>query len=315
MKIMIYRSLLMGMFLATFMGMLLATPGFGQSLRRDAVLESRLQALAKPFNGTVGIYVQTLRTGRFAAVNPDSLFPTASMIKVPIMAGLFDKIQKGEIKYHDSWTYKDSLLYAGEDLLGSFKDGEKISVSKVAMLMITTSDNTASLWCQLMAGTGTAINALMQQSGFEHTRVNSRTPGREAMRRIYGWGVTTPREMTQLMIRIRQGNLISPAVSEEMYRNLTRIYWNDEALSQIPPTIQVASKQGAVDRSRSETVLVNAPSGDYAFTVITKNQADTRWVYANEGFVLLRQVSALLWRYFEPKHPWKPSEGMKLFWD
>jgi beta-lactamase class A len=48
-------------------------------------------------------------------------------------------------------------------------------------------------------------------------------------------------------------------------------------LSQIPPTVQVASKQGAVNQSRSEVVLVNAPSGDYVFCVITKNQQDESW--------------------------------------
>jgi beta-lactamase class A len=64
-------------------------------------------------------------------------------------------------------------LYAGEDILGSFKDGEKIALSKVAMLMITTSDNTASLWCQAMA-TGTAINEWLAANGLkiqESTRV------------------------------------------------------------------------------------------------------------------------------------------------
>ena len=64
-----------------------------------------------------------------------------------------------------------------------------------------------------------------------------------------------------------------------------------------------------MDRSRSEVVLVNAPSGDYVFCVITKNQADTSWEPGNEGYVLLRQVSAFLWRSFEPKHPWSPAVG------
>jgi beta-lactamase class A len=84
-----------------------------------------------------------------------------------------------------------------------------------------------------------------------------------------------------------------------MYRYLTRIYWDDEALSQIPPTVQVASKQGAVSRSRSEVVLVNAPGGDYVFAVITNGQQDTSWDHDNEGFVLIRDVSRLLWDYFE----------------
>ncbi len=90
---------------------------------------------------------------------------------------------------------------------------------------------------------------------------------------------------------------------------LTRIYWNGEALSALPPWVQAASKQGAVNRSRSEVVLVNAPSGDYVFCVITKNQKDESWKPENEGYVLLRDVSALLWRYFEPDRPWSPAPG------
>jgi len=113
---------------------------------------------------------------------------------------------------------------------------------------------------------------------------------------------------------IREGRAVSPAASEEMYRVLTRIYWNDEALSQIPPTVQVASKQGAVNQSRSEVLLVNAPSGDYVFTVITKNQEDTSWEGDNEGFVLLRDVSKLLWNHFEPESDWQPTEGMERYW-
>ncbi len=84
-------------------------------------------------------------------------------------------------------------------------------------------------------------------------------------------------------------------------------------MSQLPPTVQAASKQGAVDQSRSEVVLVNAPSGDYVFCVITKDQQDERWTPDNEGYALLRRVSALLWRYFEPGHPWGPAPGAGVF--
>jgi beta-lactamase class A len=35
-------------------------------------------------------------------------------------------------------------------------------------------------------------------------------------------------------------------------------------------------------------------------------QEDTRWVADNEGYLLLRRVSALLWRTFEPAHPYTP---------
>lgn len=291
---------------------LLTVPAWSQA--EDPVLTRKLQGLLNGFQGDVGIYVRHLKTGKYVAIHADTIFPTASMIKVPITIALFDKIEKGEIDYHAKLTYRDSLLYEGEDILGSFKDGETIALSKVMMLMVTTSDNTASLWCQSLAGTGTAINAWLSENGYVSTRMNSRTPGREANRERYGWGQTTPREMADLLIRVQQGKVVSPRASERIYRNLTRIYWDSEALSQLPPYVQTASKQGAVNQSRSEVVLVNAPHGDYVFCVITKNQKDESWTANNAGYVLLRDVSRLLWQYFEPKSKWKPADKSEAWY-
>ncbi|MFZ4621053.1 MAG: serine hydrolase [Bacteroidota bacterium] len=277
----------------------------------DKVLTKKLQELVKDFHGDVGIYVRHLKTGKTVEINADTMFPTASMVKVPIMNGIMDKIERNELRYDSLLVFRDSLIYPGEDVVGTLKDSGRISLSKVVMLMITTSDNTASLWCQLLAGTGIRINQIMEENGFAVTRVNSRTPGREEMRSIYGWGVTTPREMAELVVKIREGKMISPSASERMYRNMARIYWDGEALSEIPPYIHTASKQGAVNQSRSEVVLVNAPHGDYVFCVITKNQQDESWVNENEGYVLLRNVSRTLWKYFEPKDRWNslPESG------
>jgi len=117
----------------------------------------------------------------------------------------------------------------------------------------------------------------------------------------------------KLLVMIREGKAVSPAASEEMYRVLTRIYWNDTALSQIPPFVQAASKQGAVDESRSEVVLVNAPHGDYVFCVIIKNQKDTGWKFENEGYEFIRAVSHMLWAYFEPDYGWQPADGYRKY--
>lgn len=287
-------------------------PFLGFAQKTDKNLQNKLVHLVAGFNGDVGIYVQNLKTGKIAQINADSLFPTASMIKVPIMCGVFSEIEKGNLDYHSNLIYRDSLLYAGEDILGSFKDGEKIALSKVQMLSISTSDNTASLWLQKLVG-GEKINEWLDSNGFKATRINSRTIDRSDFQKKYGWGMTSPREMTQLVIKIRNGAAVSPAASERMYRNMARIYWDGEALSEIPPYVHTASKQGAVDAARSEVVLVNAPHGDYAFCITTKNQKDQSWENDNEGYVLIRRMSALLWHYYEPKSDWKPAEGIKKY--
>lgn len=278
----------------------------------DRKLTSQLQDVINGFHGQVGICVQNLKTGKTAVINADTLFPTASMIKVSIQCGLMDKIEKGEMQYNQKLVYRDSLLYKGEDILGSFKDKDTIQLSKVALLMITMSDNTASTWLQKLVG-GDYINNWLQQNGFKVMRVNSRVPGREAIRSIYGWGVSTPFEMCRLFTMIRQGKAVSPAASERMSRNMARIYWDEKALSQIPPYVQTISKQGAVDAAKSETVLVNAPHGDYVFSIMTNHNTDQRWVPDNEASVLIKKVSALLWHYFEPHSNWKPAEGIDKY--
>jgi len=272
-------------------------------------LQSDLNEMVSKFDGRAGIYVYCPAKKVEIGINADTLFPTASMIKVPILCTLWDQVASGTLNPDTVVRfYPDSIGYPwkGEDALGRFSPGEDISLRRLMSHMITFSDNHASLYLQDLAGSGNRVNRWLEQNGFEHTRVNSRTEGRTADYTRYGWGQTTPREMASLLWSIRMEKLYPPAVSEAIYRHLTCIYWIGVALSQIPPTVQTASKYGAVDRSKSEVVLVNAPHGDYVFCVITKNQKDTIWSYNNEGYRLIRSVSARLWKYFEPGMPYTP---------
>lgn len=273
-------------------------------------LRARLAERLERFDGDVGLYVRDLATGEQIAFAADTKFPTASMIKVPILCALFERIEAGELAYDQKLTYTRDRLYEGEDLLGAFADGEPVTLAKVCMLTITMSDNTAALWCQELAGTGTKINDWLAENGFEHTRVNSRTEGRREHWQRYGWGQTTPREMTELLCRIRRGEVVSPAASEELQRCLGRIYWDGEALAAIPPDVATMSKQGAVSRSRSEVVLVHTPRGhEYAFCLITNEQQDASWEHDNEGYVLLRDVSRMLWQHFGDRPDYAPHAG------
>ncbi|MCF0057937.1 serine hydrolase [Dyadobacter sp. CY356] len=279
----------------------------------DKKLTEKLEKAMAGFKGSAGVYVRNLKTNKSASVNSDTIFPTASMVKIPIMIGVFDKINKGELQFDQLLTYRDSLKY-DDGITGSFRDSAKIALPKVIHLMISLSDNTGSLWLQALAGGGVTINQWLETNGFISTRVNSRTPGRKQNQATYGWGQTTPREMAELMVMIRQGKVVSPAASERMYRYLGMQFWDGEALSQIPPFIKTGAKSGAVNQAKSEVVMVNAPHGDYVFCITTKNQQDERWQRDNEGYNLIRKMSEIIWNHFEPKSKWKPVSGYEKWW-
>ncbi|UBZ05771.1 class A beta-lactamase-related serine hydrolase [Salegentibacter mishustinae] len=287
---------------------MVSVTGFAQNTEMDLELQQKLEALVNDFKGDVGIYVKNLQTDKEITINADTIFPTASIVKVPILVKVFDKIEKGKLNYNDTLVYSTDRIYGGSGLMQFYKDSTKTDLRTLVALMISYSDNVTSLWNQELAGGGKAINELMAEIGLEHTRVNSRTEGREKDWEKYGWGQTTPREMASILIEIRNRELISPAASDEMYRLLGNSFYQEYALSQIPPYVQAAAKQGMVNKSRSELFMVNAPSGDYVGYIATKNNEDESWEEGNEAWELQRKISALLWNYFEPNSDWKPAE-------
>jgi len=305
------RSLiLLGLGLA-FVATACATPSATPETR--ASLAQELERAIAGFDGTVGLYVNHLQTNEQYAHKADERFPTASMIKVPIMATLFDRIDRGELSYSKKLKWDRKRIYPGHDLLAKVVDGEQISLEQLLVLMLAFSDNTASLWLQELAGTGTRINEWLAHNGYSNTRMNSRTPGRKRDWEKFGWGQTTPREMARLLVQIWTGRGFTHAAAETMHRHLTRSVLTHGALEEIPPDVQVASKQGAVSASRSEVFLVHAPHGAYVCCVITKKQADQSWQRHNAGYQLIRRVSRVLWQHFEPQSGWAPPRDIERF--
>ena len=265
--------------------------------KTDKKLFEKVAALLKGFNGDVGVYIKNLKNEKIIAINADSIFPTASIVKIPILVGVMDKIEKKQLAYHQQLQYRDSLAYSSFDVTANLKDTAKIELAKVILLMLSTSDNSASLWLQKLAGGGARINEILDSAGLTTTRVNSRTPGRENNRTQYGWGQTTPYEMATLMEKIYRGQIINDSISKKMIRLLGRNFWDEQAISQIPPDVFVASKNGCVDASRSEVLLVMARQ-PYIFSIFTKNNKDISWADNNEAWRLAKNLSALLWQYF-----------------
>ena len=60
----------------------------------DKKLSARVTETISGFNGDIGIYIKNLRTGKVVEINADTVFPTASIVKVPILLGIMDKIEK-----------------------------------------------------------------------------------------------------------------------------------------------------------------------------------------------------------------------------
>lgn len=273
--------------------------GNSQAQKIDKKLTAKIQQEINGFRGDIGIYVKNLKSKKEVRISADSIFPTASIVKVPLLVGIFQKIDANEVQLEQKFIYSDKRTYGGSGLMQFYKDSAQTDLSTMISLMLTYSDNVTSIWIQELAGGGQTINPLMDNLGLKNTKVNSRTAGREDIWKKYGWGQTTPYEIAHLFELIREGKVISEKQSDKMYRFLKNQFYNERSLSQIPAIYATISKTGSVNDARGEVVLVNAPHGDIVFSILTKNNKDQSWTKDNEAENLTRRIAKIIWDHFE----------------
>lgn len=281
-------------------------------------LKDKLDAVAKPFRGTIGYSLHHRKLNEKIDLNGDEPFPTASTIKTAIMVGVMQAVEQGKL----DWS-KEYPVPAGMDRREAggpsyyFKDGSAISLGQWVEYMITFSDNTATINLRDLVGMGN-VNQWLTDHGFKQTKVLNGPQkvelGLLPLQQQYGLGMTTPNEMRTLFEMIRDNKAGSAASCDRMLRVLSHQYWDDDGASQIPPWIQIAHKTGAIDGTRSEGSYIFAPSGEITLAVYTKDQQDNNWGDNNEGDVAIRTITRMIWQHYESNETWSPPPGAEKLW-
>jgi len=109
-----------------------------------AKLHRTLDSLAGAHHGTVGYTVLNVDTGERLERRGDETFPTASLIKVPILVTVYDLVEQKKLSLDDPLTLLAIDKVPGSGNLQFMHDGATLTVRDAAWLMTTTSDNTAT---------------------------------------------------------------------------------------------------------------------------------------------------------------------------
>lgn len=249
-----------------------------------AALRRTLDSLAAAHHGVVGYSVHNIDTGERLERRGDETFPTASLIKVPILVTTFLLADSGRLSLDDRIHVLAVDKVPGSGVLQFFHDGIDITVGDAAWFMITVSDNTATNLLLDKVGIRT-VWATMEGLGLPHTKVHSKTFLRSTSVAMdssvkYGLGVTTPNEMARLFELLARGQAVSPGADSAMLEILEH---NEDyqMLYRYAGGVRAARKTGATDSVRTECGLFHL-SGRVVACVLTKENADTRWVLDNE---------------------------------
>jgi beta-lactamase class A len=230
-------------------------------------LDATIQDTDKSLDGVLGVHILDLTTNHSVSLNADEIFPTASTIKIAILAELFHQAQQGKLNLNEIYTLQSSDLVGGSGIASALTPGTtKLTLRDVAALMISVSDN--SMTNVIIDRIGMQnVNALLDSFGLTHTRlrrkmmdIKAAAEGRE--------NISTPREISQLLEALYRGKVLNKQFADDFF-NLLCIHKESYIPRNLPEDLRIANKPGELEGVRNDCGIVFTVKRPYIVCVMS----------------------------------------------
>jgi beta-lactamase class A len=257
-----------------------------------AALRHKLDSLVDAHHGIIGYSIIDIENNVRMSRRGDETFPTASLIKVPILVTVYDLVAKGRLSLSDPLTVLKIDQVPGSGVLQYMHNGMELSVEDAAWLMITLSDNTATnlLLDRIIIR---RVWDKMDSLGLHNTKVHSKSFLRNSSVAMdssvkYGLGVTTPNEMARLFELMALGKAVNPSADSAMLHMLENNE-NFEKLQRFVYGARAAHKSGETDQVRTECSLFYLRNR-IVVCALSKENKDTRYAIDNEAHLTIARM-------------------------
>ena len=110
---------------------------YKQERARWNALSDEVADLVKDFNGSPSVIIKDLKKSWLISIAPEAKIPSASIVKIPIMAACFYATKEGKIKLDQKIPLKRSDKTGGSGILKNKRSGTTFTVTQLIDLMIT----------------------------------------------------------------------------------------------------------------------------------------------------------------------------------
>jgi beta-lactamase class A len=258
-------------------------PAAGPPAEKWQELETNVRRSLRDFQGEIGFVIKDLPSGRVLVHNPDRAFPSASMVKIPIMAACYKAVEEGRVSLEDVLKLERKDKVRGSGLLRATPSGTEVTVEKLIDLMISDSDNTAANMLIDLLGFD-YLGQAFKDFGLDRTNLarkmmdfRSRANGVE--------NYTTPREMAAILEAMYHRTCVSPSASEKCLDCLKRQRVNDRIPRYLPRSVTVAHKTGLENKVCHDAGILFTNKGDVLVSVLTEG---------NTGAIIAKRMIARL---------------------
>ena len=264
-----------------------------QDLLREKC-SAQLRSAAERTDAVVGYAMKDLTTGEMYQLNEKEIFPTASSIKVFVLAEVYRQAEAKTFSLTDVRPFPAAFRTGGSGILSLL--GEKsvsMSLHDYCVLMMNQSDNSATNFLIDLVGMN-AVNAQARTIGTANTQLQRVMMDSKAV--LAGKeNISTPADMLLFLEKLWKGQIVSPAASSDML-SILRLEKDGWIKSGVPAGVIVANKAGDVDGVKCDAAIVELKGHPYAIVVMTKFLPETV-----DGGAVITEISRIAFGYFERK--------------
>lgn len=237
------------------------------------------------------LIVKNLSTGEMLNINGDAVIPSASTIKVFIMAEAFRQAKEGIISLKDRIKV-DRSYYVPYSIVSLLNKDNTYTINDLVTLMIVQSDNTATNILIDILGMD-KINNYIKSLGCTLTVLERKMMDFKA--RDNGLeNKTCARDLTLFMELLYSGEVVDESCSKIMIDIMKHQLDTSMMAYFIPEKVSIAHKTGEIEGIDNDFGIVFADNIDYIFTMMiydVKSNVDGRFAIA--------QVSKEAYIYFK----------------
>jgi beta-lactamase class A len=267
----------------------------------DPKMLARIDEATASFSGVLGCYAKNLTTGEALGIRADAVMPTASVIKVGIMAELYRQGRAGEIDLQTRMRVEPGDWYGGTGVLKELMPGIEPMVADLCRLMIIVSDNVATGMLVKRLGKD-RINASFRDWGLPRTELVMTMELGGDIRR---YAVSTPRELGRLYELIATDGFLTPEDCATIRDHLGR----QQHLEQIPrglpynqfatevgheQAVRVYNKIGNYMGVRVDAALITTPAVSFILVTMNEGSNDHGFAIDQEGNVLNGRIGRIV---------------------
>jgi beta-lactamase class A len=228
------------------------------------------QMIVNSRQGMVCLSFADLKTGAHFSVNGNKVVPSASIIKLLILAELLRRVDAGELSLDDTLTVTAKHWTGGDGVLKELAPGHTFTLKELATLMIIVSDNEATNLLIDLLGMEN-INRMGARLGLKAAHLGRRMMDAKALQEGRDNFISSD-DAALILQKVYRGSLVSKEASALMLDILKHQQQGDRLQRYLPEDVPLAHKCGDLTGVENDAGIFLLPEHPYILVVLTSRQ-------------------------------------------